>query len=437
MFRKISEKLNQWKNSNKRKPLLLVGARQTGKTFIIREFAKKEYDDYLEINFEVDENISKIFLNSLNPIDIISKLENYFGRRIYPNKTLLFFDEIQSSEKAITSLKYFNELANEYHIIAAGSLLGVVLNRKNVSFPVGKVYELKMYPMDFEEFLIALNQLPLIESIKESYKFNKPLDNVLHNKAMEYYKTYLVIGGMPEVVQEYVDTHSYIAATETVERIYNDYLNDLPKYTSSSEAIKNRACYDTIIPQLFKENKNFKYSEVIKGKNSQYFGSSIDWLICAGMILKSKLIDIPSMPLVAHVNNYIFRLYLSDVGMFRYCAKTDISTLMDINYRDDTTGLLAENYVACEFASANIPLYYWVGKRNSEIEFIVEKQNKVIPVEVKAGIRVTSKSLDVYKEMHRVDYVYRISGKNFGFENNIKSIPLYAVFCLTEELLKK
>lgn len=365
---------------------------------------------------------------------IINKLENYFNKRIYPQKTLIIFDEIQACERAITALKYFNEEANEYHIIAAGSLLGVVLNRKNVSFPVGKVDELKMYPLNFEEFLCALDQKILLETIKKCYKNNEYLDDVLHNKALQLFRSYLVIGGMPEAVNNFLKTNSYISATRLVGKIYNNYLNDLSKYTTKSEAIKNKACYESITSQLFKENKNFKYSEVEKGKNSQYFGSSIDWLLYAGICLKSKLVSVPKKPLKFHLDEHLFRLYLSDVGLFRYCADLNISSILNVNYRDDITEILAENYVACEFTSNNINLCYWTGKRLSEIEFMIEDENNVIPVEVKAGVRVTSKSLDVYRQMNKFTYGYRISRKNFGFENNIKSVPLYAVFCLCNEI---
>lgn len=434
MFRKITNNLIDWKNNKNRKPLLIIGARQTGKTYIIKEFATNYYDYILEVNFEKDANLKNLFKGNIDSKNLIVKLENYYGKRIYPEKTLIFFDEIQCCEQALTSLKYFNEDANMYHIIAAGSLLGVILNRKNVSFPVGKVNEMKMYPMDFEEFLIALNQQILIETIQNCYNNNEKMEETLHNKALALYRSYLVVGGMPEAVQEYVDSGSFISTIQIVERIYSNYLNDLPKYTSLSESVKNKACYETIVSQLFKENKNFKYSEVMVGKNSQYFGSSIDWLNFAGITLKSKMIDIPRKPLAYHSNNFLFRLYLSDVGLFRYSANLSISSILDISYRDDLTGIIAENYVACELVSNNIPLFYWTGKRNSEIEFLIENNTSVIPVEVKAGKRVTSKSLDVYKEMYTVDYVYRISGKNFGFENSIKSVPLYSVFCLAKEI---
>lgn len=435
MYRKIYEYLINWKkNDIKRKPLLVTGARQTGKTFIINEFGKEFYDNVLEVNFEKEPKIVKFFEESLDPKLIIKKLENYYNKRILPKNTLIFFDEIQACERAITSLKYFNEEANDYHIICAGSLLGVVLNRKQFSYPVGKVQEIKMYPMDFEEYLIALNENILLETIKKCYKENVPLDNLLHDKCLSLYRNYLAIGGMPEAVNEYVETNSIISTVEIIETIYSNYLNDMSKYTSSNEVIKNRACYESIVKQLNKENKNFKYSEVQKGKNSQYYGESLNWLISAGVALKSKLVTIPKIPLSFHEDEFLFRIYLSDTGLFRYKAGINISDLTDPSYKDDLIGILTENYVACELTSKGIPLRYWKGKRESEIEFIVEYNRNVVPMEVKTGIRTNSVSLKIYRDNYKTDTCILISQKNFGYNNGIKSIPLYAVFCLADDL---
>lgn len=439
MYRNITNKLVEWKNNSRRKPLLISGARQTGKTFIIKEFGKRYYEDVIEANFEKDGELKAIFDRSLKPSNIVTDLENYYGRRIYPKKTLIFFDEIQSCPAAVTAMKYFYEDANDYHVIGAGSLLGVAISRnfsnKSFSFPVGKVDSLRLYPMNFEEFLIALNENLLLETIKNCYINNESMSELLHGKALKLYRDYLVIGGMPEAVQEYIDTGSYIASTTIVNRIYDDYLSDTAKYSTGNEAIKNKSCYDTIAKQLLKINKNFKYSEVLKGKNAQYFGSSIDWLVNAGIGLKSLLLDQTSLPLIFHTNDFLFRIYLSDVGLFRHKANLRISNILDIDYRDDMTGILAENYVACELSSYGIPLYYWTGKEDAEIEFMVEYNNCCTPFEVKAGKRVTSKSLDVYRRTHKVEFVFRASQKNYGIADGIKSVPLYAVFCIAKDIV--
>ena len=439
MYRNITNKLVEWKNSSRRKPLLISGARQTGKTFIIREFGNKYYEDVIEVNFEKDRELKTVFDNSLKPLNIVTDLENYYGKRIYPEKTLIFFDEIQSCPAAVTAMKYFYEDANDYHVIGAGSLLGVAISRnfnnRSFSFPVGKVDSLRLYPMNFQEFLIAMNETMLLETIEKCYASNECMSEILHSKALKLYRDYLVIGGMPEAVQEFINTGSYIASTLIVSRIYDDYLSDTTKYASGNEAIKNKSCYDTIAKQLLKTNKNFKYSEVQKGKNAQYFGSSIDWLVNAGIALKSMLLDQTNLPLSFHTDDFLFRIYLSDVGLFRHKANLRISNILDIDYRDDMTGILAENYVACELSSYGIPLYYWTGKANAEIEFMVEYKNCCTPFEVKAGKRVTSKSLDVYKKTHKAEFVFRVSQKNFGSADGIRSVPLYATFCIAKEIV--
>ena len=438
MYRNIEKSLLEWKYSKKRKPLLLSGARQTGKTYIIEKFAKSEYKDIVIVNLEKTPEVCTFFEKDISPKTIIINLENYFNKRINAKDTLIFLDEIQACPAAITSLKYFCEEARQYSIIGAGSLLGVMINRKQkdkkFSYPVGKVDELKMYPMNFEEFLKALNENLLLETIESCYRNNEAINDLIHDKALKLYRDYITIGGMPEAIQSYLDSGSFIEATKIVNRIYDDYLADTAKYANSSEAIKNKECYDSIAKQLLKTNKNFKYSEVTKGKNAQYFNSSIEWLISSGIALKSKLTKEAKLPLGFHTDDFLFRIYLSDVGLLRHKTNTRITNIQDINYKDDITGIMAENYVACELASYNIPLYYWTGKNDSEIEFMLEYNNNVTPLEVKAGKRVTSTSLNVYKRNNKVNYVFRTSQKNFGFENGIKSIPLYAVFCVAQEL---
>ncbi len=438
MKRNIEKLLNKWKNNPLRKPLILTGARQIGKTYIVNKFAKNHYQNIINVNFEKNTDVHAFFEGNIEPKEIIRNLEIYFNIRIIPGSTLIFFDEVQAYPPAITSLKYFYEEANDYHIIAAGSLLGVALNRKfnrnSFSYPVGKVDELRMYPMNFEEFLIALDEDNLINSIEESYEINKPLNDSIHQKALRLYCIYLTIGGMPEAVSLYLKEKSLLLSSHVAERIYQDYLKDTSKYVSLTEGIKNKACYDSIVSQLLKENKSFKYSNVEKGKSSQYFGSSIEWLINAGLAFKSSLLKTPRLPLVAHIDEFLFRFYLNDVGLFRYKAGLKLSNISNPFYRDDITGVLAENYVATELSSYNILLYYWKGKALAEIDFMVEYHNEVCPLEVKAGVRVTSNSLNSYKNNYRVNTSFRVSMKNFGFENNIKSVPLYAVFCLAKDL---
>ena len=431
MERKIINNLISWKNSKGKQPLLLRGARQIGKTYIIRDFGERYYSDFIEINFEKDKRIKNIFDEDLNPTRIVGEIEIYLRKKIKNiDETLFFFDEIQECKNAITSLKYFSEDMENINLIAAGSLLGVSLIREEVSFPVGKVDSLFMHPMNFEEYLVATKNENLLNMIIEKFKSLSPMDQTIHEIAIKEYRKFLAIGGMPNVMKTFIDTGSYLRADKRIQGIFVDYLDDMGKYTTANESIKIKECFNSISKQLAKDNKNFKYSEVKKGKDKKYFGTSIAWLTNAMTVLKAKSIEVPNIPLAYHMDENNFRLYMSDHGMLRSMANVPIENIINTNYIDDLIGILVENYVACEFASKNKPLYFWKGKNQYEIEFLLEENNSVIPVEVKNSKRVTSKSLNAFMEKYNCPYAYRLSMKNFGYENKIKSVPLYAAFLL-------
>ena len=431
MERKILKKLIEWKKDKNRKPLIINGARQVGKTYSVLQFAKENYDNFIYVNFEFNEIASKIFDNTLDPKEIIETMSLTFKTNILPEKTLIFFDEIQNCEKALTSLKYFYESANEYHIIAAGSLLGVAINRENHSFPVGKVETITLKPMDFEEFLWANGQEELANKIKECFKKDEKMNSALHELALNLYDKYLVIGGMPEVVYKYVEEHNIIFAQQTQGEIINNYISDMAKYATNSESVKIRAAYNSIPMQLAKENKKFQYKIVQTGGTATIFGASIDWLLQSGVILKcNKLID-AQMPISAYQDLSSFKIYMSDVGLLTLKSNMSYEFLLD---KDDSNnnfiGALVENYVAQALSSNGYDLFYWTNKGTAEVDFIIQKGKDIIPVEVKAGKNVASRSLNIYIEDKKPKYSIRISRRNFGFENNIKSVPLYAVFCI-------
>ena len=431
MERRIIKNLIQWKKNKAKQPLLLRGARQIGKTYIVRDFGKNYYKDFIEINFEKDKKIRSIFNEDLNPKRILSEIEIYLRKTIKNfDETLVFFDEIQECKNAITSLKYFSEEMENLHLIAAGSLLGVSLMRENVSFPVGKIDNLFMHPMNFEEYLIATNNEKLLIDIKEKFETLSPMNQAIHDIAIKEYRKFLAIGGMPKAVQTFINTNSYLETDKKIKNIFIDYLDDMEKYTTANEALKVKDCFNSIAKQLTKENKNFKYSEVKKGKDKKYYGTSVAWLTNAMTVLQSKSIEVPQIPFSYHTDENLFRLYMGDHGMLRSMANIPIENIINIKYIDDLTGILVENYVACEFNSKDRPLYFWKGKNQYEIEFLIEENNKVIPVEVKNAKRVTSKSLNAFMEKYDCPYAYRISMKNFGYENKIKSIPLYAAFLI-------
>lgn len=432
MNRKIEQGLLNWKQNSKT-PLMLIGARQTGKTFIIEKFCKENYKNYLYINLEKEQNIKEIFEETINPEEIIEKIEIIKNINIDINNTIIFLDEIQVSEDAITSLKYFCESEINYKIICAGSLLGVKINRFSKSFPVGKVIIKNLYPMDFEEFLTALDETKLIEEIKSHYKSNKAMSNSIHEKAINLYKHYLILGGMPAIINNYLENNKKITETnlDIQDQIITSYLADMNKYTENTESIKNNKIYNAIPKELARENNVFKFSIVDKGARKSRYESSLDWLIASNMIIKCNLVNKNESPLKAYIDDEKFKIYLSDPGLLR--------SLSNINYNEILTdknemykGVLTENFVACEFFSKFKEINYFTFNKY-EIDFLIKIDGDIIPVEVKSGRRTNAKSLKEYINKYNPNYSIILSFKNFGFENNIKTIPLYAIFCLTNE----
>ncbi len=432
MYRKIEEELKKWKE-NFKMPLMLVGARQTGKTYILEDFCHKNFENYIYINLEKEPEIVQIFEYTIVPEEIIEKIEVLKNINIDVSKTVIFFDEVQVSEKAITSLKYFCESEKDYKIVCAGSLLGVKINRFKSSFPVGKVTIKYLFPMDFEEFLMAIGQQKLINEISSHYLSNEKLLEPIHNKALDLYKKYLVLGGMPAVINDFINKDFKIANVdfEIQTQIITSYLADMNKYTENTESIKNSKIYNAIPKELARENKTFKYSIVSSDARKVRYESSLEWLLASNMILKCELTERNESPLKAFANPDKFKIYLSDTGLLRALSNIDYSEIL-LDKNDMYKGVLTENYIACEFYSKVKELYYYTFSKY-EIDFLVKINGDIIPVEVKAGTRCSSKSLKEYALKYNPKYSIRVSAKNFGFENNIKSVPLYAVFCLTKQ----
>lgn len=430
MKRKIYKNLLNWKEKNSKLPYMLAGARQTGKTYILKEFCEKEFENYIYINLENMLNVAEIFEETLEPKKIIQAIEVILNTKIDIKNTIIFIDEIQTSEKAINSLKYFAEAEEEYKIVCAGSLLGVKINRFKSSFPVGKVWIDYLYPMDFEEFLIAIDEQELDNIIKDSYKKMEPMLEPLHQKALRLYNEYLCIGGMPSNILEYIRNEKDI--TEYQDDLSNiiitSYLADMSKYTENTEAIKNNKIYNSIPEQLGKENKKFKYSVVEKSARSREYESSLEWLVASNMILKCNNVKTPKSPLKAYMDEN-FKVYLSDIGILRVLSRITINEIL-LNKNMLYKGVLAENYVAQILNNKYKELYYWQLGSYYEVDFVINIEGDIIPIEVKASDNITSKSLNYYMEKYKPEYAIRISTKNFGFSNNIKSIPLYAAHLL-------
>ncbi len=430
MYRKIEKKLEVWK-SNYKKPLMLIGARQIGKTYILEDFCLKNYANYIYINFEKDESMNEVFNSSIDPEVIIEKIEIIRKINIDIDNTIIFLDEIQINENAISSLKYFCESKKNYKIVCAGSLLGVKINRFKSSFPVGKVIIEYLFPLDFEEFLMAIGENKLITEIKRHFESNEPILNSIHEKALDLYKKYLILGGMPEIINDFISKECKISSVnlDIQNQIITSYLADMSKYTENTESIKNIKIYNAIPKELARENNVFQYSIVEKDARKARYESSLEWLLAANMIIKCELTERNESPLKAYVSNAKFKIYLNDSGLLRALSNIEYNEIF-LDKNELFNGVLAENYVACEFFSSNKELYYYTFNKY-EIDFLIKIDGDIIPVEVKSGIRNRSKSLNEYVLKYNPKYSIRISKKNFGFENNIKSIPLYATFCLS------
>ena len=429
VYRKIEEDLEKWK-ADYQMPLMLVGARQTGKTYILEEFCKKNFENYVYFNLEKEQDVSEIFSHSLVPEDIIEEIQILKNIDFDVENTVIFIDEIQVNEKAITSLKYFCESDKPYKIVCAGSLLGIKINRFHSSFPVGKVVIKYLFPMDFEEFLMAIGEQKLIREIKSHYESDEPLVEPIHEKALNLYKKYLVLGGMPTIINDFIRNDGKISQVnfEMQEYIIATYLADMNKYTENTESIKNSKIYNSIPRELARENNAFKYSLVDKDARKSRYESSLDWLLASNMILKCDLTDKNESPLKAFINSDKFKLYLSDVGLLRALSHLDYSEIL-FDKNEMYRGVLTENYVACAFYNQFKELYYYTFGSH-EIDFLIKIDGDIVPVEVKSGRRVNSKSLNEYMKKYNPKYCIRISQKNFGLENKIKSVPLYAVFCI-------
>ena len=431
MDRKIMSFLKSWKDSKHRKPLILQGARQVGKTYSILEFGRTCYENVAYFNFETNPKLNETFEENISPDYLIPILSHIAGQTIVREKTLIVFDEVQLCERALTSLKYFCEDAPDYHIIVAGSLLGVAVNRTKFSFPVGKVDIKTLYPMDMEEFMLAMGESTLVEQIKKSFQADIPLPSALHDAAMLLYRQYLVVGGMPECVMQFAETKDYILVRHTQDMILTSYLNDMSKYNNLNEIKKTRLVYDNITVQLSKKNTRFQYKLIKKGGRASEFENAIEWLTLSGIVSQVYKAELIKKPLENYRNIDSFKIYVSDLGLL--CAKKDLSP-NDILYMvediNDFKGGMVENYVNTQLLINGYKTYYWESERGAEIDFIIQRNNQLIPIEVKSADNTRAKSLKVYMETFKPAYAIKLSTKNFGFEDGKKTVPLYAAFCI-------
>lgn len=450
MKRKITQQLIDWKNRPDHKPLILQGARQVGKTYILEEFGREHYKNYIKVSLDLVPDARNFLKDNINPLEIIAYLETLYNERIVPHETLVILDEIQDCKRALLALKYFQEDYPQYDIVAAGSLLGVAVNQGNkpdeedeagkaqqqqeeeeFSYPVGKVDELRLYPMDFEEFLWAINMDVLAQDIRTHFNSNEAMPASVHLLALDLYQRYLIVGGMPESVGKYVETHSFLECRTVQQSILVGYNVDMAKYAKPATTVKIRACFNSIPAQLAKENRKFQYKLAQKGGTAKIFGEAIEWLILAGIVHKCKLISHGFIPISAQEDDSDFKIYMSDIGLLNTKAQMPAQMLLNSIETENTfLGSVAENYVAQALSANGITLRYWKNGNTQEVEYILQDGMNVIPVEVKKGKKVNAISMNNFKKTYKCPFAYRISGKNFGFSNEIKSVPLYAVFCI-------
>ncbi|MCL2154455.1 MAG: ATP-binding protein [Leptospirales bacterium] len=431
MERKITKQLLAWKENKYRKPLLLQGARQVGKTYTLLEFGRRYYENTAYINFETSAIADAAFDDDIMPEKLIPKLNVLSGEQIVKEKTLIIFDEVQLSERALTSLKYFCEFAPEYHVAALGSLLGIAVNRKKFSFPVGKVDRLNMFPMNFGEYLLAFGETRLIEKIRSCFEENQPMDALSHKIANEYYRQYLVVGGMPEAVAKFEATKDFKLIRLTQNNIIADYLDDMSKYNTPTETRKTRTVYNNLTVQLSKANTRYQYKLIKSGGRASEFEVALEWLDLAGLIDICYLTEKILLPLNDYYNRDAFKAYMSDIGLL--CAQKGLKP-EDIIYSapnlSDFKGGMIENYVGQQLRANGYDKYCWVSGATAEVDFIIERDNAIIPVEVKSADNMQAKSLNRYIQLYKPLYAVKIADKNFGFEDAKKTIPLYAAFCL-------
>ena len=436
MQREIYEDLLKWKEKGSQKPLMILGARQVGKTYIIDKFARENYKNYFMINLFERSDILEIYQSDVSAEEKYQKLKILLDFDLEAEDSILFIDEIQESEKMIADLKFFCERHPKMNIICAGSLLGVKLKRSKFSFPVGKVEMLTLYPMSFLEFLNAFDEEYLIAEIENSFKNDIPLMQPIHEKALNYYRMYLVTGGMPESIKSLKEAEKDILKYDEniLKNIMESYFKDMDKYvTSNNEALKIERIYHSIPSQLANESNKFQFSKIQKDAKSRDYLSSLDWLMASNMVELSSLVSTPEIPLKGFVKEDMFKLYLNDVGILNRLLEIKTSDIL-LDNLSLYKGVITENYVANQLETMGYSLYYWQSNGIAEIDFLLYTKEGIMPVEVKAADNVQSKSLNVYIDKYQPKKSIRLSTKNFGYdkEKKIKSVPLYAIFCLKD-----
>ena len=426
MYRIAIEKLLKWKQSKRRKPLIIEGARQVGKTWLMKEFGRQAYTDTVYINFDSNSRMAELFASDLDTERLIMGLELYVGRKIDPDKSLLIFDEVQEVPRALASLKYFYENAPQYHIVCAGSLLGIALHQ-GTSFPVGKVDFLKLYPLSFKEFLMATDKERFAELLD---KRDFQMITGFKQTYIDALKHYYFVGGMPEAVQSFAENKDFNEVREIQKRILEAYEQDLSKHAPNEIVPRLRMLWNSIPSQLAKENKKFIYGLVREGARAKDYETALMWLSDCGLVHKVSRVNAAGIPLKAYEDLKAFKLFVVDVGLLGCMAGLHQRTLLDGNdLFVEFKGALTEQYVCQQLkAIENLDIYYYTNDRGScEVDFVVDTGGRIVPVEVKAEVNLKAKSLKAYQEKFSPEVSVRTSMADYKKEERLVNLPLYAI----------
>ena len=426
MYRIAIEKLLKWKQSKRRKPLIIEGARQVGKTWLMKEFGRQAYEDTVYINFDSNSRMAELFASDLDTDRLIMGLELYVGRKINPDKSLLIFDEVQEVPRALSSLKYFYENAPQYHIVCAGSLLGIALHQ-GTSFPVGKVDFLKLYPLSFKEFLLATDKERFAELLDEQ---DFQMITSFKQTYIDTLKHYYFVGGMPEAVQNFVENKDFNVVREIQKRILAAYEQDFSKHAPNESVPRLRMLWNSIPSQLAKENKKFIYGLVREGARAKEYEIAIMWLCDCGLVHKVSRVNAAGIPLRAYEDLKAFKLFMVDVGLLGCMAGLRQRTLLDGNdLFVEFKGALTEQYVCQQLKTIqDLDVYYYTNDRGScEVDFVVDTGEQIVPVEVKAEVNLRAKSLKTYQEKFSPEISVRTSMADYKKEDWLVNLPLYAI----------
>ena len=426
MYRSAMEQLNKWKQKTNKKPLIIRGARQVGKTWLMKEFGKTAYEKTVYINFDNNPQMKELFSLDMRIDRIIMGLELYVGHKISPHNTLLIFDEVQEVPKALSSLKYFNETAPEYQIICAGSLLGIALHQ-GTSFPVGKVEFMDLYPLSFTEFMRAMGKEQFVDLLD---KGDFEMATMFRQDYVDLLKYYYYVGGMPEVVQSFVDNRDFNEAREIQESILAAYEQDFSKHAPNEAVPRIRMLWNSIPAQLTKENKKFIYGIIKEGARAKDYETALMWLTDCGLVHKVYRVTAPSIPLKAYEDLKAFKLFLADVGLLGCMVRLNQSVLLDRNELfKEFKGALTEQYVLQQLKTVKgVDTYYWTNDRgNAEIDFLIDTGNEVVPIEVKAETNLKAKSLKTFCEKYNPKMAIRTSMTDYKQEDWLLNLPLWAV----------